>query len=79
MKPAAWLSRAGRGRCISRSLGVAPAVLHSWRQTVSTATMGDRGETSERELRRLRRENADLKRDREALPKSIAAAVRTRR
>ena len=32
----------------------------------------------EEELRRLRRENAELKRDREALLKSIAVAVRTR-
>ena len=64
---------------IARSLGVAPSVLHSWRQTVSTATVSDRGETPEQELRRLRRENADLKRDREALLKSIAVAVRTRK
>ena len=42
---------------IARSLGVAPSVLHSWRQTVSTATVSDRGETPEQELRRLRREN----------------------
>jgi transposase len=64
---------------IAQSLGVAPSVLHSWRQTVSTATVSDRGETPQQELRRLRRENADLKRDREALLKSIAVAVRTRK
>ena len=39
----------------------------------------DRGETPDEELRRLRREVADLKKDRDALVKSIAVFVRDRR
>jgi hypothetical protein len=39
----------------------------------------DRGESQEEELRRLRREVSDLKRDRDALAKSIAVFVRDRK
>jgi transposase len=65
---------------IARSLGVAESLLHTWkRHAESSQSAGDRGETSDQELRRLRREVADLKRDRDALVKSIAVFVRDRK
>jgi transposase len=65
---------------IARSLGVAESLLHTWkRQAESSLSAGDRGETTDQELRRLRREVADLKRDRDALVKSIAVFVRDRK
>ena len=63
---------------VASSLGVAESVLHSWRST-QKAPDGDRGETPEAELARLRRENAELKRDRDALVKSIAVFVKDRK
>lgn len=65
---------------IAQSLGVAESLLHTWkRQAETTAAGNDRGETPDQELIRLRRENADLKRDRDALVKSIAVFVRDRK
>ena len=59
-------------------MGVSSTLLHGWRKPGAVPVVSDRGESPEEELRRLRRENAELKRDREALLKSIAVAVRTR-
>ncbi len=64
---------------VAAGLGVAEGLLHSWRRRVDPLRVSDRGETPDQELRRLRRENADLRRDREALLKSIAVAVRSRK
>jgi transposase len=63
---------------VAQSLGVSSTLLHGWRKPGAVPVVSDRGESPEEELRRLRRENAELKRDREALLKSIAVAVRTR-
>ncbi len=63
---------------VAASLGVAESVLHPWR-AAQAAPGGDRGETPEAELARLRRENAELKRDRDALVKSIAVFVKDRK
>lgn len=63
---------------IAQSLGVAENILHAWKRQHEPAR-GDRGETAEQELQRLRRENAELKRDRDALVKSIAVFVRDRK
>jgi transposase len=63
---------------VAESLGIAEGLLHSWKRR-SPKTVSDRGETPEEELRRLRRENATLKRDRDALLKSIAVFVRDRK
>jgi hypothetical protein len=49
---------------------------HHWQDP---GQRNDRGEGPDQELHRLRRENADLKRDRDALVKSIAVFVRDRR
>lgn len=64
---------------VAAGLGVAESVLHAWKKNGSTAVTHDRGETPDAELARLRRENADLKRDRDALVKSIAVFVRDRK
>jgi len=54
-------------------------VLHAWKRQHDPSRSNDRGETPEEELHRLRRENASLKRDRDALTKSIAVFVRDRK
>lgn len=65
---------------VAKGLGVPEQLLHSWKSRSSqTPPPSDRGETSQEELVRLRRENADLKRDRDALVKSIAVFVRDRK
>jgi len=64
---------------IAQSLGVAENMLHAWKRQHEPAQSNDRGETAEQELARLRRENAELKRDRDALVKSIAVFVRDRK
>ena len=60
---------------VARDLGVNASVLQSWKQRL-TATTGDavgkRDETLEEENRRLRRENASLREDREILKKAAA-------
>jgi transposase-like protein len=64
---------------IAQSLGVAENMLHAWKRQHEPGQSNDRGETAEQELARLRRENAELKRDRDALVKSIAVFVRDRK
>ena len=64
---------------IAQSLGVAESILHSWKRQQEPEQAGDRGESPEQELHRLRREVADLRRDRDALVKSIAVFVRDRK
>ena len=64
---------------IAQSLGVAENMLHAWKRQLEPAAAHDRGESAEQELQRLRREVADLKRDRDALVKSIAVFVRDRK
>ena len=64
---------------VAQSLGVSESLLHSWRRKADPSATNDRGETAEQELVRLRREVADLRKDRDALLKSIAVAVRSRK
>ncbi len=64
---------------VAESLGVAENLLHSWKRQHDPDRVSDRGETPEEELARLRRENASLRRDRDALAKSIAVFVRDRK
>ena len=64
---------------IAESLGVNESLLHSWKSRHDPARSNDRGETPQQELRRLRREVVLLKRDRDALAKSIAVFVRDRK
>ena len=64
---------------IAASLGVAENMLHRWKRDYDPERTNDRGESPEQELQRLRREVADLKRDRDALVKSVAVFVRDRK
>lgn len=62
-------------RDVAESLGVAESLLHGWRAKYAdtVASVRDqRGETPEEELKRLRAEVAQLKRDREILKKAAA-------
>jgi transposase len=60
---------------VAASLSVPENLLDSWRRRYSdtaAAVRKERGETPEEELKRLRRENAQLKRDKEILKKATA-------
>ncbi len=67
---------------VAASLGVAENMLHSWKKKfgrVADQVRAERGgETAEEELKRLRRENAQLKQEREILKKSVAFFARDR-
>ncbi len=67
---------------IATSLGVAENLLHAWKRKLGSAAEQVRrergGETPEDELKRLRRENAQLKQERDVLKKSIAVFARDR-
>lgn len=66
-------------RDVAESLGVAKSLLHSWRVKYAdtVASVRDaRGETPEEDLKRLRGEVAQLKRDREILQKAAAFLAR---
>ena len=55
-------------------------MLYAWKgRGANVSPASDRGETAEQELARLRRENQDLKKERDVLVKSIAVFVRERR
>ena len=64
---------------VAESLGVPESVLHAWKRRHDPGQSNDRGETAEEELGRLRREVAQLRRDRDALVKSIGVFVRDRK
>ena len=57
---------------IAKSLGVPENVLHQWRKKLGSQIASTDDETPEQELKRLRRENADLRREREILKKATA-------
>ena len=60
---------------MAAAIGVATNLLHSWRHRyadTAAQVRKDRGETPEDELKRLRRENARLKQEREILKKAAA-------
>jgi transposase len=67
---------------IAASLGVAENLLHAWKRKLGSAAEQVRrergGETPEDELKRLRRENAQLRQERDVLKKSIAVFARDR-
>ena len=65
---------------VAASLGVSESLIHTWKKKVNPEQApGDRGETLEQEVRRLRRELADAKKDRDVLVKSIAVFVKERK
>jgi transposase len=60
---------------VARDLGVNASVLQSWKQRLRPGSgegVDKREESIEQELRRLRRENASLREDREILKKAAA-------
>jgi transposase len=64
---------------VAKGLGLSASQLHAWRKTQGIdARRSKTGETVEQELARLRRENANLRKDREVLKKSIAFFVQDR-
>jgi transposase len=67
---------------VAASLGVAENLLHAWKKKYGSAAEQVRrdrgGETPEDELKRLRRENAQLKQERDVLKKSVAVFARDR-
>jgi transposase len=67
---------------VATSLGVAENLLHAWKKKFGSAAEQLRkergGETPEEELKRLRRENAQLKQERDVLKKSVAFFARDR-
>ena len=67
---------------VAESLGVAENLLHAWKRKYGSSIEQQRrergGETPEEEMKRLRRENAQLRQERELLKKSIAFFVKDR-
>lgn len=67
---------------VGESLGVAENLLHAWKKKYGNAAEAVRrergGETPDDELKRLRRENGQLKQERDVLKKSIAVFARDR-
>jgi transposase len=67
---------------VAASLGVAENMLHAWKRKLGSAAEQVRkergGETPEEELKRLRRENAQLRQERDVLKKSVAVFARDR-
>jgi len=67
---------------VATSLGVAEALLHSWKKKFGGSAEQVRrergGETVEEELKRLRREITQVKQERDILKKSIAFFARDR-
>jgi transposase len=67
---------------VAAGLGVAENMLHAWKKKYGSAAEQVRrergGETPEDELKRLRRENAQLKQERDVLKKSVAVFARDR-
>jgi transposase len=67
---------------VAAGLGVAENMLHAWKKKFGSAAEQVRrergGETPEDELKRLRRENAQLKQERDVLKKSVAVFARDR-
>jgi transposase len=67
---------------VAASVGVAENLLHAWKRKLGSAAEQVRrergGETPEDELKRLRRENAQLRQERDVLKKSVAVFARDR-
>ena len=63
---------------VARDLGISASLLQNWKQRIleeNDELAGSRTETLEQENRRLRRENASLREDREILKKAAAGST----
>jgi transposase len=64
---------------IAKSLGVQSSQLYEWRRRfadVEVTAQSGRGESKDEELERLRRENVQLRKEKETLKKSVALFIR---
>jgi len=64
---------------IAKSLGVAASQLYEWRKRfgdMAVAATSGRGEGKDEELERLRKEVAQLRKEKEVLKKSVALFIR---
>lgn len=64
---------------IAKSLGVQPSQLYEWRKRfgdMAVAATNGRGEGKDEELNRLRKEVAQLRKEKEVLKKSVALFIR---
>ena len=61
---------------IAASVGVSPGLLYAWRLQLGSQISGTTAETPELELRRLRRENTQLRQERDILKKATAFFAR---
>jgi len=77
-----WTTSGAPASVVARELGIVPTLLTAWRERyaaeMNEATSG-RAESLEDENRRLRRENASLREDREILEKAAAFFAKQRR
>jgi transposase len=66
---------------VAEAHGVPEHRIHEWKRVAKQNgnTANDRGETMEQEVRRLRRELAEVKKDRDVLLKSVAVFVKERK
>lgn len=66
---------------VAEGLGVPEHRIHDWKRAARDGgtAINDRGESMEQEVRRLRRELAEVKKDRDVLVKSIAVFVKERK
>lgn len=64
---------------IARSLVVPASLLYDWRRRfadVEVVAVSGRGESKDEELERIRRENIQLRKEKETLKKSVALFIR---
>ena len=64
---------------IAKSLGVQSSQLYDWRKRfadVEVTAQSGRGESKDEELERLRKENVQLRKEKETLKKSVALFIR---
>lgn len=64
---------------VAKGLGVAESQLYDWKKKqgdVAASAANGRGESKDEELKRLRRENATLRKERDVLKKSITFFVK---
>ena len=77
-----WIKSGSPAAVIGRELGIVPTLLPTWREKYAAETtnaVNGRVESLEDENRRLRRENASLREDREILEKAAAFFAKQRR
>lgn len=67
-----WIKSGKPASTIATELGISDASLMRWKQDYLSETGGPQQTAAQEEIARLRRENAELKQEREILKKSVA-------